>query len=775
MPLAQARSISLFIARALVAVVLATPAISRASMESVTLTNDLSLPAPRWMHGQGTPPSGNAPWALLAAAKRSEQNGDGDACLKKTEAAWAKAKLVQPWIAAQELRCGLLLKSSPASVDRLHKIVMKVEKNPAWLVAGPAADALRPLLFKSYLATLEQDIKTNRARAGSTLDRLDEVSPMSDDAGRARKWRYAGELAFQQQKLEIARESFRRSVREADSGESRARLASIESLLEGETPAAKAAQAAASTPAANASPAAAVPVESSKDELELVERVTASMKAGELISAVGDAVKLIRDFPGGQRAKWAYDRALDAYLSVADKSDPKFATTRTEMARLMEGADGDRVADWARTMYSRGQWEDALSLSRKALDSVTGARSTGILDLAAKAAMASDRFEVARRFFDRLTSQHSGTPASREALYRSGLLYYRQKSYGQAVSEFERLLAIPQVAQLELGARYWLWRSLQKSNAERASAVGDELMRKYPFSYYGLRVRMEKDGNALEWKPEPGKFSSKIWLTAHERRAWERAQFLLRAGWLDEAQAEIELWPSPSRAEDKAIRALIWAAIGKYSNAAKLANEAWDENPELRRPPLVQAAFPNEFQVNIEMQANARKLDKYLVRSLIKQESSYNPRAVSGANAMGLMQLIPPTAKELAQDLRLGPLAIPDDIFQPARNIQMGTYYLARLVTRYQGNIPLALASYNAGPTRIDRWLRSRPSLKNLPAMRSSAPDEEIWIDEIPYWETSVYVKSILRNVLIYKMLDQGRVQVADPIWAADAAIDKAN
>ena len=735
---------------------------SRAAVEPITLSSDEKWPAPRWIYGIGEVPKGDTPTALLAAAKVAQIERKFDVCLKKSDAARPKAKSLHAWIATVEIDCAQrVVPVTPASATRLAKALDRVEANPSWLLKGPQAVSLRTIVAKAYQTLIDQDLKTNKARAWQSIDVLESLEPFLDAKARAALWRSAGELALSQQKNEAARDFMRRSLREVDAAETRGRLSAIELTLASKDPTLKTAE------TKPLEPKPVLTLEASKEELELVDRVTAGLKAGDLVSSVEDAVKIIKGYPGSTRAKWAADRIMEAYSSIAEKSDPKYTLLREQIVKHMENADGERIGDWARSMYSKGQWEDSYMLAKKSVEKLDGARSTGVIDLAAKAALATDRFEVARDYFDRLVLQHSGQTAAREAQFRAGLVNYRLGMHAQAVADFERVIAQNSTESFDLLARYWLWRSLQKMKSDRAILVADEMMKKYPFSYYGLRARFERNANVLEWKPETGgKVEAKIWLTGNERLAWERAQLLLKAGWLEEAQVEIKELPEPFAAEEKAVRALVWAAASQYVRSSKLVNEAWDEKAEFRRPPFVGASFPTEFSSFIAAQATNRKLDRYLVQGLIKQESGYNARAVSSANAAGLMQMIPPTAKEIAFDLKLGTLEIPEDLFVPSRNIQMGTYYLARLVNKYQGNIPLALAGYNAGPARLDRWLRARPSLKNVITTKSSLPDDELWFDEIPYMETSFYVKSILRNLLIYKMLDQGRVEVSDPVWS---------
>lgn len=754
---------------------------SWAVIEPVTISSDEKWPAPRWVFGEGEPPKGNSVESLLAGVKKAQSKKEHQLCVDRARVVRAKAKSLQAWLSVVEIDCALSVSPSRNSANQLFQSLVHVEKNPSWLLMGPQATTLRQTVLNGYSKLIEQDIKTNKPRAWKSIERMQELAPYMDSQAKAKLWRSAGELAFLQQKPEAARDFFRRSLREMDSQELRARLEAVEAAVRSLLPQIGSAISkeagesmllgAGVAGSGSVGPLGNPSLEASQAELELVDRITVALKSGDLLSAVEDSVKLIISFPGGVRADWAVDRIREVYTSMIDKNDAKYSHLRERMVGHFLKVDADRLADLARYMYNRGQYQDALKLSRKSLEGVKGSKSTKILELAAEAALASDQFEVAREALNELISKHAGTPQAREALLRSGILYYRKSAYGQAVADLERLLVLPNVENFEVTARYWLWRSLQKLKSERANAAADELMTKFPFTYYGLRARLEKNGNVLEWRPKPAKVESRLWLTGPERLALEKAQLLLRAGWLEEAQAELRELPQPSRAEDKAVRALLWAAASQYVTASRLANEAWDEKAELRRPPFVQATFPREFLTEITRQAESRNLDRDLVRSLIRQESSYNARAVSTANAMGLMQLLAPTAKEIAVDLKMTPLQVPQDLFDPKRNIQLGTVYLSRMMKKYQGSVPLALAAYNAGPGRMDRWIRSRPSLQRISQSQSSSPDEEIWFDEIPYWETSLYVKSILRNILLYRVLEEGRVEIPDPIWSGKAKV----
>ena len=132
---------------------------------------------------------------------------------------------------------------------------------------------------------------------------------------------------------------------------------------------------------------------------------------------------------------------------------------------------------------------------------------------------------------------------------------------------------------------------------------------------------------------------------------------------------------------------------------------------------------------------------------------------------MGLMQMIPPTADEIARKLKMK-VQIPEDMYRPEVNVPMGTFYVSEMLRQFSQNVPMALAAYNAGPVRLKSWLELRPEIAALREKHSSEPIDELWFDELPWTETSFYVKAILRNILIYQLIDKGPVTLKPVFWS---------
>lgn len=732
---------------------------ANATLQNFTLKPQTDFVSPKWVYDSKASVSKSGKYPELVRAREFISKGQSAACVQELRKTASRYKLIQPWIVTVELECALDEAKNKSSVANIYPSVVKLEKDISRLFVGAQGPRAKSAWIKARLMLLESDLKSNRNRAWESADKLQKMTTHLEKKDRGQLYRFMGELAFVQQKWEAAKDYFTRSLKDNDSEELRARIKAVDSIVPKKS---KEADEGAKKPeqVVNAS------LEATADELDLVQKVTTALGSGEILSAVETAVKLMRQYPGGVRAKWASDRIIEAYLSMVDKSDPKFAIVRQNIVDEMVHADSEHMTEWARVIYNRAQYADSLKLAERSIaNAERGIPNSRMYEIAADSALNLEKYSEAKKYYQILINEYGGTTSAREALLHSALIDYRKKDYIGTVTQLERLLVLPQAENYEVIARYWLWRSQQKLKSDQAQAAADLLIQKYPFSYYGLRAQIEKNNGVVEKPSGKESFETSLWVTSAEKENYDRLKMLLAAGWLEEAQAELKLWPDPIRPREKAALSLVYAAAYGYGSAVRLANEAWDEDPTLRKEPMFAVAFPNEFQTDIQAQATSRKVDPKLVSALIKQESAYQVKAVSSSSAYGLMQMIGPTAKDVANDLKIKNLDIPNDMFVPATNIKMGTYYLSQLIQKYNGHVPLALASYNAGPARIDRFVRARPSLEKLSQSRSSDPDEELWIDELPWSETSFYVKAILRNYVLYQLFDSGKIQVSFPVW----------
>jgi soluble lytic murein transglycosylase len=150
--------------------------------------------------------------------------------------------------------------------------------------------------------------------------------------------------------------------------------------------------------------------------------------------------------------------------------------------------------------------------------------------------------------------------------------------------------------------------------------------------------------------------------------------------------------------------------------------------------------YPLAYWDIIKQESRTRSLDPYQVAGLIRQESVFNPRAISSAKAYGLMQVVVPTGILTAKKYGVDRSVTMDSLFEPRLNIQLGTAYLREQLDKY-GHIEYVAAAYNAGPNRVVQW-------------RASLPLElDEWAEAVPFRETRLYIQGVVRNTLQYKRL----------------------
>ena len=127
----------------------------------------------------------------------------------------------------------------------------------------------------------------------------------------------------------------------------------------------------------------------------------------------------------------------------------------------------------------------------------------------------------------------------------------------------------------------------------------------------------------------------------------------------------------------------------------------------------------------------------------MRQESAFDIDVVSPANAVGLMQLLPTTAREVST--RAGSVFEEDSLTRPIANVDLGARYLGILMKTWKGSLPLAIASYNAGPKAVSRWLEGAPGV-----------EIDVFVARIPYGETRTYVSRVMGNLARYRYLLSG-------------------
>lgn len=508
---------------------------------------------------------------------------------------------------------------------------------------------------------------------------------------------------------------------------------------------------------------------------EQASRLRADFKAAlsrsDSIAAARVYVGMTRSIPGSVATDAAQSELQSAVLSLLGQVDDRSKPLKKAILRQLKDLGMERIFFWGRLFYNRGHFvESAQLLSRwwdlAEDDDYIRHQDPKAYELVIDSALAVDQDQLLEEVAGFLIDRFPGTASARTAAFRSGLLRFRNGDWAGAVSRFESILSDSIRDGLDLQSRYWLWQSLSKfKSSERATVIRDSLISRYPFSYYGLRALIDRDKGRLIWRQpdasyedqarSPGSSYALLWLTRSESRSFRRVQHLFHLGWLEYAHQELLSLPVPTDPKGRSQFAKLWAQTQNFIQASRLANLAWDEDPSIRSFDLMREVWPLAYGGDVEKAAEEFKLEKELVQALTKQESGFNPKAISSSKAMGLMQMIPPTATEIASALKLGPLNLPEDLFFADRNIRMGTYYLAKMIGQFNGVVPLGVAAYNAGPTRLQRWIQSRSRLRNLTEASTSDPESEVWFDEIPYSETSFYVKAVMRNLLIYRLLSQ--------------------
>jgi len=355
-----------------------------------------------------------------------------------------------------------------------------------------------------------------------------------------------------------------------------------------------------------------------------------------------------------------------------------------------------------------------------------------------------------------LQQRFPGGSRASYAHWRAAWLSLRLGRTEEAAKEFERQLALYPASGEIPAALYWRGRLAEEAgDPAMARAFYEKLSERFRNYYYAelarQRLKLLQSADLVHYalldRVPPLNAGPEIAIAdppANDFRV-QKALLLENGGLVDLAVREIQGGPNDQPGNwATAEQAWLYQDSGRYDRAIQVLKRAVPnyfavDVPQLPRA-YWEALFPKPYWADLKRYAAQNALDPYLVASLIRQESEFNPAAVSRANAVGLMQLLPVTGKKTARELKLRHYSS-SQLYTPDMNLQLGTHYFKSLVDKF-GSFEYALAAYNAGTDRVEDWLSA-----------GSYRDQQEFVESIPFTETREYVQAILRNANVYRQL----------------------
>lgn len=357
-------------------------------------------------------------------------------------------------------------------------------------------------------------------------------------------------------------------------------------------------------------------------------------------------------------------------------------------------------------------------------------------------------------YYLQLSQRFPGHKMASAAHWRAAWLNYRMGNFSEAARLADEQICIFPNAKENAAALYWRGRiyETQEHDPSRAAANYRAIARVYQHYFYAqmARQRLAALGNTKPapqpqldgLQPPPAPVLNDSFPADSPHLA--KARLLANAGLNDYIAREIAADPNSSSWSALA-EAQIYASYGETFRALRALKRALPSAASASVPSIPLAywriLYPKPYWDTIVAESAKNNLDPYLVASLIRQESEFNPGAISHANAYGLMQLLPTVGKAMAhQD---GNHFQPFHLLDPETNIHLGTRNLRQTLDKFNGVVEYALAAYNAGDSRVVDWQANGPY---------SGIDE--FVESIPFSETREYVQAILRNQETYRAID---------------------
>lgn len=459
-------------------------------------------------------------------------------------------------------------------------------------------------------------------------------------------------------------------------------------------------------------------------------------------------------------AQW---QAIDSDAKLLEKADCNIrlnhgAEAQDYLLRYLAKGDpaGDGYASVAALICQPLTRDQAIALWKKILTFKPPHQDIALWNIGSRLSLADGE-----PYYKRILSGYSKSTYAPESLW--WIFWHQVQLHHRETGKLAPLISMAhsgmkQYPKARAAARFAFWAGKLNEwqhKPDQAKTDYDFAVKHFAANYYGQRARvrlavlsgkdkLKRDRGwstnssrqeaiaSWDW-PQPQDILSQA---AVEKLYGDTTAELLHLRQYDQCVSEL---PTAARADFKAA---LFAAQGDDRNAIKTAAQDLAGAPSAAKQ--WQMAYPLAFQNEIGQAAGNNHVDPYLIQALIREESHFNPLALSHSNAIGLMQLMPGTAYGVAKRIGIR-LAGTEDIMKPEINIKLGTHYFAYVLDRADGNALLAVASYNGGPGAVQAWLKEHRS--------QNYSDFDSFVENIAFRETRDYVRKVFGSYWTYEQI----------------------
>lgn len=480
-----------------------------------------------------------------------------------------------------------------------------------------------------------------------------------------------------------------------------------------------------------------------------LERARHMVRRREWAAALDELDRIPADTTDPPPVEVAWERAQALYLHRRrwDEAAAAFAVVAEMGGRHAEEAEFLRARSLARNQQDA---EAIIAYREFARRHPRSARAADASYLAATLELYLNRFDDAIAALEELVGRRRDGPGRPQGRWSLALAYYLAGRPADALPLFDGTLGDEDDPYARPRAQYWgavARRDLGKT--DEARALWKTLIAEKPLHWYAqlARHRLAELGD----EPPPPYAERGIGRSDLVERCDElpaEVEVLRAAGLVPQARARLlaELEPRVAAAAGDELRDLcgrllcVDAAAVPYRHVATAHQNDWGLVLDAEHLPFWEAAYPRAWRDDVEAAATAHGVSPYLIWAIMRQESSFDPDVVSTAKAIGLLQMIPPTTERMLA--ARGETYADGVLFDPERNIALGTEYIAWIDRKFHGQVPLVAAGFNGGPHNVARWLRDFHETRL-----------DVFVERIPFDQTRNYVRRVVTSYARYLYL----------------------